>query len=317
MKSKKTRSLKLGLLIMAGLAILVVGIYLLGQKQNIFNQGVKIESVFSNVKGLQVGNKVLYSGIDVGMVSDIRIESDSVVIVEMSVDKGVMEYIHKDAIAKIKNEGVLGNKYVSLSGGTASMAQVQSGDRIRSQTSPDIGDMMSEFSVLVKDGKEAINNLKIITAKVKNGQGDLGRFINDTSIHSSFSKSAEDLEEAINNINNITAKIDSGNGDLARLINNDNLSRKINSISANADTVVEKIKVSSAEIEKASKQLNQGDGLIQMLLYDKSITTEVDTAVSRLDDGVDGVIDAAETIEQSWLFNLFNKKKDSTNQKKK
>ncbi len=296
---------------------MVAGVYLLGLQQNIFNTGISVKSVFKNVKGLEIGNKVLYSGIDVGNVSDITIENDSTVVVEMTITKEVTEYIHTDAIAKIKTEGVLGNKLVTISGGSASAPLIEKGTTLRSETTPDIGDILEEFSGIVKDSREAVNNIRAITAKVKEGKGDLGRFVNDTTIYHNFEVASREVSAVIKNVNSITTKIDSGDGDLATLLNENQLTEGMNKIMNTADSAMTDLNQASREIKKASKQINEGDGLLQMLLYDESLTYEVDTAVSKLDDGVKGVIDAAETVEGSWLFNIFTGDKDKKDKKNK
>ncbi len=321
MKTKKSRSLKLGILIIGGLGVLVAGVYLLGLQQNIFNAGISVKSIFKDVKGLEVGNKVLYSGIDVGNVSDITIKSDSVVVVEMTVTKEVTKFIREDAIVEIKTEGVLGNKLVTIGGGSTSASRIENGSTLRSRTSPDIGDILEEFSGIVKESREVVNNIKAVTANVKEGKGDLGRFINDTTIYYTFEKASKEVSSVIKNVNSITSKIDSGEGDLAILLNENKITTGAKNIMSTADSAMNVLNKASREIEKASIQINEGDGLLQMLLYDESLTYEVDTAVSKLDDGVRGVIDVAETVEGSWLFNIFSsnkdkKKKEQVNSKK-
>ena len=73
--------LKLGIFSIVGLLILVGAIYFIGSRQNMFAKTFIINSNFNNVNGLQLGNNVRYSGINVGSVKTISIVNDSTISV--------------------------------------------------------------------------------------------------------------------------------------------------------------------------------------------------------------------------------------------
>ena len=85
---KKTTSFKirLGIFITLGMAIFIVGIYFIGQRQQMFRSTFRVSGVFKDVSGLQPGNNVRLSGITVGTVEDISIVSDSSIKVDIIVD---------------------------------------------------------------------------------------------------------------------------------------------------------------------------------------------------------------------------------------
>ncbi len=76
---------RLGLFIIGGLALFVLAIFIIGKQQNLFNPVFKLSTTFRNVSGLQVGNNVRFSGINVGTVDNIQIIDDSTVWVDMLV----------------------------------------------------------------------------------------------------------------------------------------------------------------------------------------------------------------------------------------
>ena len=66
---------RLGLFVAGGLALFVLAIFIIGRQKNLFNPVFKLTSSFYNISGLQVGNNVRFSGINVGTVDAITIIS--------------------------------------------------------------------------------------------------------------------------------------------------------------------------------------------------------------------------------------------------
>ena len=62
---------RLGLFVTGGIALFVFAIFIIGKQKNLFNPVFKLTTTFYNVSGLQVGNNICFSGINVGTVDDI------------------------------------------------------------------------------------------------------------------------------------------------------------------------------------------------------------------------------------------------------
>ena len=97
MQQKKIKPIRLGLFIFISFLLFVSAILILGRKRNMFQQTIKISTVFKDVKGLRVGNNIRFTGIDVGSIVDMSILSDTAVSVVFSIDKHVVPYIKKEA----------------------------------------------------------------------------------------------------------------------------------------------------------------------------------------------------------------------------
>jgi phospholipid/cholesterol/gamma-HCH transport system substrate-binding protein len=61
---------------------------------------VYFKFAFQNVSGLEVGNNVLFSGINVGTVSEIQLVTDTSVVVRLLIQRRT-KFIKSDAIASI------------------------------------------------------------------------------------------------------------------------------------------------------------------------------------------------------------------------
>ncbi len=63
---------KLGIFIFIGSVLLVVGIFMLGNKDQLFVSTFTIRAYFQNTEGLRNGASVRFGGIDVGAVKEIN-----------------------------------------------------------------------------------------------------------------------------------------------------------------------------------------------------------------------------------------------------
>ena len=85
----------------------------------------RYEIAFSgSVSGLQEGGQVLYRGIPVGRVAEIRIDPDNVENVLVAVDIERDTPIKADTVATLEFQGLTGIAYVQLRGGTQASARL-------------------------------------------------------------------------------------------------------------------------------------------------------------------------------------------------
>jgi len=100
---------------------------------------------FSKVTGLRAGSAVNMLGLEVGRVGKMTMDQDKQqAVVELRINKGVKVY--DDAIASIKTEGLIGDRYVSIdAGGSGDL--LKAGDAIIETQSPtDIMDLVSKYA---------------------------------------------------------------------------------------------------------------------------------------------------------------------------
>lgn len=100
---------------------------------------------FSKVTGLKAGSTVNMLGLEIGRVGKMHMDQDKqMAVVELRIQKGVRVY--EDAIASIKTEGLIGDRYVSIDAGGGG-AELKPGDTITETEAPtDIMDMVSKYA---------------------------------------------------------------------------------------------------------------------------------------------------------------------------
>lgn len=318
MKISNKNTFKLGTFVLAGLILFAVGIYYLGKQQNLFRSSITVMSEFKNVKGLKVGNSVRFLGINAGSISDITISNDTIVLVEMQVDKKLSEFIRKNAKVEIENEGVMGTKILTIHPGAGTAEPIEEKTVLPSVKSMSIEEVFGSLEETVQYSTGAAKNLMEVTQQVKQGEGALGKLIYDRNMSNTIESLENNIEGISFHVMRITQKINQGDGDLSRLVNNSDITDMINEVLIDIDTVSESLKTASAEIEQASSTINHGDGIINKALYDSSFSEDVDTTVVEIKNSVDDIIDVTNAIEESWLINLFSgDKKEKKKQRKK
>ena len=118
---------RLGLFIIGGIALFVLAIFIIGRQQNLFNPVFKVTANFNNVSGLQVGNNIRFSGINIGVVDNIQIINDSTVKVDMLIRQNVQEFIKSDSQASIGSEGIIGDRLIIISQGSSDAPVIRNG----------------------------------------------------------------------------------------------------------------------------------------------------------------------------------------------
>lgn len=193
--------IRLGIFIAGGLSLFVITIFIIGKQKNLFNPVFEITSTFSNVSGLQVGNNIRFSGINVGTVDKIQIINDSTVKVDMLIDKDVKRFIKSDCEVAIGSEGLIGDKLLVLSQGSTEASLVKEGQHIESAEPVEIDAIMASLQVTADNAAIISDQLAEIMIKVNGGEGTIGRLINDTSIADNFSKTMVNIRKSSKGLN--------------------------------------------------------------------------------------------------------------------
>ena len=192
---------RLGLFVTIGLALFILAIFVIGKQKNLFDPVFTIHTRFNNVSGLQVGNTVRFSGINVGTVDKIRIVNDTTVQVSMLVQKDVQKFIKSDSEAGIGSEGLIGDRLVTNSNGGVNSKPVRDGQVIDSNEPVETDAIMQTLEITVGNAALMSEDLQEILSKINNGQGTLGRLINDEKI-------ARNLDATMTNLKTSTKKLD-------------------------------------------------------------------------------------------------------------
>jgi phospholipid/cholesterol/gamma-HCH transport system substrate-binding protein len=186
--------IRLGLFIAGGLAIFVFAIFIIGKQKNLFNPVFELTSTFYNVSGLQVGNNIRFSGINVGIVEDISIINDSTVKVDMLVKKDVKRFIKSDCEVAIGSEGLIGDRLLIITQGSFDAPEVKEGQQLASTEPVETDAIMASLQVTAGNAEIISQQLAEIMLKINSGKGTLGRLIQDSTIAENISQTIVNLK---------------------------------------------------------------------------------------------------------------------------
>ncbi|MCK9280233.1 MAG: MlaD family protein [Melioribacteraceae bacterium] len=179
MKKNSTNKIKLGIFISLGMLILILGVYFIGERQQMFRSTFRLNGVFKNVSGLQIGNNVRLLGVNVGTIDNITIISDTLVNVEIMIDEDARQFIKKDAIASIGSEGLMGNKALIINPGTGGKKRIESGGLIATSMPIDIDSILSKVKTTIDYTAAITGDLASMTKNIESGNGTVGRLLMD------------------------------------------------------------------------------------------------------------------------------------------
>lgn len=315
MEKSTSQKINLGIFVILGSLLFIITIYFIGNKKDMFNKTIQISAVFNNINGLQTGNNVRYSGINVGTVKQIVIQNDSVIRVDMAIEKEVISYIKKDAIASIGSDGLVGNMIINIIPGKKSNEAVSFGDTILSENKTTTDEILKTINSTSANAKVITDNLVRITNQISSKEGTIGMLINDTVM-------SQDLKRTVYNLK-VTTKITS---ESMATLNNIivGLNDKDNVIGTLKDTLVgRKIKVIIANLEKSSQQINQtisnikdGKGALNYLSNDPKLVKQIDSTMININQASSRLNENLEALKHNFLFRGYFKKLEKEKTKK-
>ncbi len=189
MKTNSGQKLKLGIFTFVGVLILVLAIFFIGKSKSLFNTTFNVYGVFKNVNGLQAGNNVRFAGINVGVIQNIRIISDTAVRVDLTLNKSVQQFLKKDVKASIGSDGLMGDKLIVINPGTGG-GELNNGDHVATINPIDVDKIIGRVTKAADNAGVLISNLSEIVYKVNHGKGSIGKLL-------SSDKLANDLEGTV------------------------------------------------------------------------------------------------------------------------
>ena len=182
MKTKKGQNWKLGIFIIAGLVLLVLGLFFIGKQKNLFVSVFQLKAVFNNVSGLKVGNNVRFGGIAIGTVEGIQLVTDTSVLVNMSIKSEVRKFIKQDASASIGSDGLVGDRVVIISPGTMNRQPVRDNEILVSKAPVETEQIMASLKTSADNAALITQQLSEVAYKVNHGHGIIARLLGDSSM---------------------------------------------------------------------------------------------------------------------------------------
>lgn len=307
--SHKTR---LGLFVILGTCVLLAALYFIGNRQHLFSSNMQLYAVFQNVNGLQLGNNVRYSGINVGTVSSIEMINNKEIIVQMIVDEKTGAFIKKDAIASIGSDGLVGSMVINIIPGKENLQTVISTDTITSYNSIGTDDMLSTLNVTNENAALLTTDLLKITNKILKGEGALGALITDSLLTQDIRATLVNLKETTNGANKLIgslnykfSKIDMKESAVGVLLTDTIVGNQ-------AKTVFLELENSSIKISEATKMLsdmiseiNTAESTFNYLTKDETLPKTIDSTMLEIKEASQKLNENLEALKHNFSLEVI------------
>jgi phospholipid/cholesterol/gamma-HCH transport system substrate-binding protein len=193
MKKTTGNSVKLGIFVSSAVVLFIIAIYFVGKGQQLFSTTFQVSGIFKDVSGLQVGNNVRFSGINVGIVEEIVQISDSTVRVDMQIEDRLRQFIKTDAKAIIGSDGLMGSKLIIIMAGTTGQEAISNKDFIETERLVSMDDILQNLKITTDNAALITTDLSVIVGNIRDGNGAIGKLLMDSIF-------AENLGQALVNI---------------------------------------------------------------------------------------------------------------------
>jgi phospholipid/cholesterol/gamma-HCH transport system substrate-binding protein len=296
---KNLGNAKLGLFIFLGSTLLVVLIFLLGNKDQLFTSTITVKTYFQNTGGLRNGASVRFGGIDVGAVKDVKIVNDGSgkIEVSMRIKDEIKSFLKKDSRASIETEGLVGNKVVVISMGSDNSEGISDGGVILSTEPLSFADIIEETQGIMAYTKEMTKDLAEIVYKVNRGDGTIGKILNDDQLYNAatnLTKSADrSMISLTDDMKGVIALFDELGKGVQNVVNN------INSVVTRIDTVLEGVSEGKGILGSlVSDKGKESESINQILNNLVVVSEDAKTSASRLAENM-------EALKHNWLFKSY------------
>jgi len=287
MKKNVSHKIRLGIFITLGITVFILAIYFIGEKQQLFRSTFRLSGVFKDVAGLQVGNNVRLSGINVGTIDNITLISDTSVRVIILVDENTRKFIKKDAVASIGSEGLMGNKVLVISPGTGGKKTIENDDVIATSQPTDIDEILVSLKTTIDNTASITGDLAKISTNIESGQGTIGRLMMDKTWR-------QDIQSTIINLKEGSVGFKTFMEQTNEL---DNILVRLNKTIDNTANI-------TYDLSEITSKIQSGEGMIGKLLMDQSMGQNLDSTLINLKDGLAEFKIFMKKAQDSWLLGL-------------
>ena len=315
MAEENSQRIKLGLFVLGGTLLLVLALYLMGTRKDLFSRAISISSELQEVGGLRTGNNVRYAGIDVGIVDVIEIINDTVVRVHMDIRTEHAEHIRTNALASVGTDGLIGNKLVNIVPSAGSGTPISDGDVLGSVPSLDTDAMMRTLDRTNGNLAAITDDLRLVSQRMNDPKNFVG-MLTDTAMGSVVRDAMNQLNLAAGNarsltegVNSLVADLESGKGALGVLLTDKAAEADVRRMLSELHSAADTLGLAIGRIDRFSQSLESDKGLVHTLVRDTALATNVRQMMIRLDNTTLLLNEDLRALQRNFLLRKYFKEK--------
>lgn len=276
--NKGVPHVRVGLFVVLALGVAFFLIFMIGSDKKVFEARYRLVGKFTDISGLRIGAPVQLAGINIGFVDNIKFSKDLMnkeIEVSFEIADKYRERIREDSVATINTQGLLGDKFIFVSVGSADQPELKDGAYIKTREVVGIFDLADKGGEILDDLQDAAQSI----SKAFGGMSGEGG----------------DLSEMLKSIKNMMKKAETGSGFLHALIYDPNGQEVMADLTASMHSlrtllgqtdegamkrsrvrnVVYNINDVALNLRDITEKINRGEGTIGGLVNDPTIYNEI------------------------------------------
>jgi len=264
--------LKVGLLVLAALVAFMATIFSLGQREHLWERKVEYEIRLARAGGLLVGAGVSLTGVPVGSLAEMHFPHDpgvSYIQLRIKVAGDVAARIRENTVATIRTLGLLGDRYIELSAGTADVAALPPGGIINSIDPIDYEAVLGQSGDIVTNIVEVTASLKTVLQSIEHGEGLLGAMVRNRELGEAtlrdFQATMAHVQETSHALDDILQRVRRGEGLLGRLTHD----------TREGEALLTSLGRSAKALDDFTTRLSRGRGMVSHLVDDEAYARRV------------------------------------------
>jgi phospholipid/cholesterol/gamma-HCH transport system substrate-binding protein len=280
--SERGRKLRVGVFVVVGLIAFLGMIYALGARARLFEPRFTVSAEFTEVGGLVEGATVRLAGVQIGRVSGVYLPAQpgGKVRVDMSIAKRYGDRIRQDSVARIETQGLLGDRIIEITVGTATAPPVQPNAVLASRDPFDINRVMGESAQVVKSIGTLADSLR-----------ETAQTLNQSRLIDEAVATVQSARKITDQVGRVVGEVERGKGWAHALIYEEPVAlRRVNELVTSTQALIDRVQRGEgaagvltseqstasakrliAAMDRLSKVVNQPsaeDGVLPALLFD-------------------------------------------------
>lgn len=293
-----SRDIKVGIFVVVSLIVIGIVVFLIGDERKMFSEHEELKAAFKDVNGLSRGSPVRMGGVDIGTVDQLGYGSDpkdATIFVKMSIVSKEARRIRADSFAEVQGKGLLGDKMIVITVGSTEEPRLAPGELVPTRESKDLESIISDMKKVAsgadkvvenlekttaaladdqfhKDIKDAVSHLSQITGSMENGDGYVGRLLNDQQEAERLSATVQELKESAGELKQllrsarmVVDQVRTGPGLVHEVIYQESGSKALSQVGGAAE-----------EVGLALKGIREGESFAHGVLYEKDSGEMID-----------------------------------------
>ncbi len=327
MAKRTLDNVKLGIFVLIGLVLLILFLYMLSKNQSIFSSRFEIKAKFENVSGLVAGNNVRLSGIVVGIVEEVNLVNDTLVMVTLGLNEETRTMVRKNARASVGTDGLIGNRVVDIVPVKEPAPLIEPGDVLLG-----IGETSTEQ--MLRTLNQTNQNILVISEGLKqtvdriNKSTQLATLLNDETLSRDLKAALANLRRAtghaattMDDLRTVVAGVRNGEGTIGALLRDTSMAYELDQVVKSLQTVENQAGQLAQDmtglvgdvnkvVDGLQTDLQQGHGPANMLMRDSVAAANLQQTLGNLEVGTARFSENMEALKHNFLFRRYFKKQE-------